>query len=484
MLAEIIAPARRAQFETESAVRLAQAPPATRSGEWDACARSAYHFIDEYVIIDEPQGAELATVPFKLWPAQADALVRFLVERLIIVLKARQIGLTWLVLAYFLWLCLFKPGRVCLLFSKTEDPDAYELLRRVKAMYLRLPDWMRAERPIVRENMSTIEWSNGSRVQSLAATKSAGRSFTASAVLLDEFAHMLWGPHVYTALKPVIDGGGQLFLVSTANGETGLFHDLWQKAAKKLNNFYALFLSWRTRIDRTEEWRAKVAADAVDSRLDLQEYPDTDEDAFQATGNERFLPSMALWDACKETLPSLDKREPAVLVLDAGVTNDHFGLLLITRHPERHADVAVRYVQEWIPPKGGQIDFQGTPEAPGPELMVRLLCQNYNVISVTYDPHELRDMAGRLNKEGIAWFREFPQGAERLEADKALLDLVVGRRVAHDGNAALRAHISNADRKVDAESRKLRIVKREDALKIDLAVCASMGAAVALELNI
>ena len=71
--------------------------------------------------------------------------------------------------------------------------------------------------------------------------------------------------------------------------------------------------------------------------------------------------------------------------------------------------------------------------------------------------------------------RDFPQGQQRLEADKQLLDIIMQRRLAHDGNQALRTHIDNADKKVDAETRKIRLIKRENQMKIDLAVALSMA---------
>jgi phage terminase large subunit-like protein len=71
----------------------------------------------------------------------------------------------------------------------------------------------------------------------------------------------------------------------------------------------------------------------------------------------------------------------------------------------------------------------------------------------------------------------FPQGAARLEADKGLLDLIEQRRIAHDGDATLRAHLDNANRKQDADGRRLRIVKRRQSQKIDLAVALSMACA-------
>lgn len=242
----------------------------------------AARFINENIRIDEPHGDALSIIPFRLWPAQTDALARLLAERLIVFLKARQVGITWLTLAYALWLCLARPGRVVLLFSKTEN-DAWELARRVRMMYLRLPEGMRESVGLARDNLSSLEWSNGSRVHSLAATKGAGRSFTASLVILDEFAFMQYAQDVYTALKPTVDGGGQMIVISSANGEAGLFHDLWDKAQAGRNNFFPIFLSWRARPDRDDEWRRRVAREALSEVAVLQEYPNSPEDAFRLT---------------------------------------------------------------------------------------------------------------------------------------------------------------------------------------------------------
>jgi phage terminase large subunit-like protein len=93
-------------------------------------------------------------------------------------------------------------------------------------------------------------------------------------------------------------------------------------------------------------------------------------------------------------------------------------------------------------------------------------------------------MATRLRREGIAKFYEFSQSAMRAESDKMLYDLITQKRLAHDGNGDLRQHIDNADRKADNQDRKMRIVKREESLKIDLAVCLGMSAYRCLYLNL
>ena len=92
-------------------------------------------------------------------------------------------------------------------------------------------------------------------------------------------------------------------------------------------------------------------------------------------------------------------------------------------------------------------------------------------------------MATRLKKRGIANFREFNQSKDRLVADKQLQDLIMSRRIAHDGNPMLRQHIDNANIKkggVDG----VRIVKRSPSLKVDAAVALSMAASRAMYFTI
>lgn len=194
-----------------------------------------------------------------------------------------------------------------------------------------------------------------------------------------------------------------------------------------------------------------------------------------------FIP-IEWWDAAVNPLPLVPgDQTPMVLVLDAGVTGDCFGLLGITRDPGKldPPGLAVRVVHKWDPPPGGSINFAG------PEAVIRALCEEYNVVEVAYDPYQLHDLATRLMGAGVAWFRPFQQGEDRLKADKGLYDLIVHRRIRHDGNADLREHLTNANAKHSiGEDTRLRLVKKSDARKIDLAVCLSMGASECLRLQL
>jgi Terminase large subunit, T4likevirus-type, N-terminal len=227
-------------------------------------------------------------MPFKLWPDQITLARRLPAERLLVILKARQLGISWLVCAYVLHLCLFHPGKVALLFSQGQD-EANELLRRIAVLYDRLPAGLKAVGPALkRSNTSELAWANGSRIESLPATQRAGRSFTASLVVMDEAAHMQWGARLYAAAKPTMDDGGQLIVLSTANGAGGFFHTLWSKAVARVNGFATAFLPWWSRPGRDQAWYDRKLAEATDPDLIKQEFPADETEAFIASGRVRF----------------------------------------------------------------------------------------------------------------------------------------------------------------------------------------------------
>lgn len=204
-----------------------------------------------------------------------------------------------------------------------------------------------------------------------------------------------------------------------------------------------------------------------------------------------FLPSMLWWDACKENLPDLGKREPMVLSVDAATgreigQSDCFAIVGVTRHPdpERKKDsVAIRYSKAWQAPAGGKIDFVGSELNPGPERELRRLCKEYNVVCITGDPRDLHDMFMRFRRERVAYMKEFGQVNKRTEADTDWLRVIQEKRVAHSGDALLRRHIQNSDRKTNDRGKHLRITQRLASYKVDLNVASSMGSYTALRLN-
>jgi phage terminase large subunit-like protein len=210
------------------------------------------------------------------------------------------------------------------------------------------------------------------------------------------------------------------------------------------------------------------------------------------TQTTTFVP-MEWWDACDRSgeWPEIPENQIMILAADAGTMKDNFGVVVCCNHPDREKypdDVLVWYARKWVPPKGSRgLDFIGTDENPGPEMEIRRLGRERVIQEIAYDEYQLHDMMSRIRKEEGLWCRRFPQGSgkhSRTVADAALYDKIRDRKIWHRGEPELREHIQNANAKIDDQERRMRIVKRVEHLKVDLAVGLSMAAYEVERLNL
>lgn len=225
-------------------------------------------------------------------------------------------------------------------------------------------------------------------------------------------------------------------------------------------------------------WQTKAYYAQEEAVLQANEYKRVHRNSW-VSSTKQFVP-MEWWYACEvKPLPTMSKFREIVVSLDAGVTDDCFAMIGVSREGD---STTVRYSRAWYPPKGGKIEFSGADpnDLEYPEGELRRLAKEYNVIVFTYDPYQLEDFARRMTNAGLGFFDPFPQGAPRLVADKELYDAIRNRTLKHSGEAELTAHINNANSTTEDKD-TLRIIKRALALKIDLAVALSMARAKAME---
>lgn len=281
--------------------------------EKERSRRDCSYFIGEYVKIEDRDNKDSVVIPFRLWDRQKHVLLTFLTERLIQVLKARQLGLTWLALAYAAWSMIFKAGFSVIALSKTED-DAFELVRRVVFIIQHLPQWLQPRFDYTKSSL-IVYHDNGepSTFQSFPASQNAGRSFTASLLLLDEWAFQQWAREIWTAAYPSVNRptGGQVIGLSTiARGS--LFEELWTE----VNGFVKIFLGWDSDPRRTHDWYESTRKQLKDETL--SEYPATVEEAFSIPGGAFFSDFRTKIHVKPriETIPSWYER---IRVLDYGL---------------------------------------------------------------------------------------------------------------------------------------------------------------------
>ena len=250
--------------------------------EREKCHEDPFYFISTYARIGADDGSGL--IPFDLFDYQRDLLGKFLSDKSLIILKARQLGITELVAAYTIWRTL-KPTITAIVISQ-DDPAAKEFLRRARVIWENLPPWLKV--PAVDEGKtSTLELVNGSRILPFPATERAGRSFTAQILVLDEWAQQLHQEEIYAAASPIIkSSNGQIIGVSTARGVGNFYARQWRKAQEG-RGMTPVFIPWHARPGRTQEWYDRATEDYEPWQV-AQEFPATAEEAFRLSGRPRF----------------------------------------------------------------------------------------------------------------------------------------------------------------------------------------------------
>jgi hypothetical protein len=217
------------------------------------CRKSFPYFCHNYCHVLSSDNEGGSWVPFKLWPEQRRVAQMLQEKRLLVILKARQLGLTWLVLAFALWLVLFHPIATVLLFSR-RDLEAVDLLAmRLRGMYDRLPDWLKVD-GFLKDNGHEWALSNGSRVMAFPTT--AGDSYTGTLAVVDEADLAPDLGRLMRAVKPTIDGGGRMILLSRADKSQpqSAFKRIYVAAKQGLTDWAHVFLPWSARPERTPEW--------------------------------------------------------------------------------------------------------------------------------------------------------------------------------------------------------------------------------------
>lgn len=251
-------------------------------------------FIEDFVYI-ECVGKDPLVQKFKLWSAQKEAVKSILKNRLNAILKARQIGITWLTLSMCVWAMLVFKGFRIGAISKSED-DAKELVRRMTVILSNMPTLIQAEReaPAGWSGATysstamdiTVMTRNGpdSVFKAFPASTSAGRSFTFNWLVLDEWAFHQFADEIWTSLFPTVNSGAAKVIGLSTIKRGSLFENIFVTAD---NGFNKIFIPWTADPARDEKWYHDTVG-ALGPEKTLQEYPATIEEALMVPGGQMF----------------------------------------------------------------------------------------------------------------------------------------------------------------------------------------------------
>lgn len=228
----------------------------------------------------------LGRVKFDLYPYQKSVLYQFLKERFNIILKFRQAGITELIAMYCLWLTMYHPNKKVNIIS-IKDTVAKKVLKKIKFMYKNLPWYLQT--PIINGrtgeygSASTMEFSNGSIIESIPTSDQAGRSESLSLLVIDEAAIVRWASTIWASAFPTLSTGGSAIVNSTPYGVGNFYHSTWVDAVSGNSPFNPIRLRWQMHPDRDQDWYNEMAT-ALGPKRTAQEI-DGD---FLSSGNTVF----------------------------------------------------------------------------------------------------------------------------------------------------------------------------------------------------
>lgn len=163
----------------------------------------------------------------------------------IIVLKARQLGISTATEAIlFLW-CFLFPGTNGLVLSH-EDPAAQELFQMTKLYWDTWPHRsLYTQRYATRKQLQWTETRSQLRVAT-AKNEQSGRGSTIQALHASEVAYWQDPANLWSGLDQTVSQhpGSIVILESTANGVGNWFYDMWQRAEEGSVDYIPMFFPW------------------------------------------------------------------------------------------------------------------------------------------------------------------------------------------------------------------------------------------------
>jgi hypothetical protein len=191
---------------------------------------------------------------------------------------------TTLMTIYALWVALFEEDQRILIVANKEQ-TAKMILKRIKVAFEMMPNFIKAG--AVEYGQTNIMLSNGSSIGISTTSSDAGRGESVNCLVVDEISHIENSllSDFWASVYPIISSAkkSKILVASTPKGIGNLFHNLWEDANKKgdeWNGWHPERVDWWEVPNRDEKWKAETMRTIGSRELFAQEF----ENAFLASG--------------------------------------------------------------------------------------------------------------------------------------------------------------------------------------------------------
>jgi len=222
--------------------------------ENEKCSKDCRYWIETWAWTFDPRLSEGKFRPFLLFPVQVDYIdwlnLRYKNQEDGIVEKSRDMGFSWLSVAWATWKFLFEDGFTCVFGSNLiRNVDTLgnhkSLFEKIRMILRALPVWMLPKGFSKRAHLNTkLRIINPERNGIITGEggHNIGRSDRASIVFIDEAAHVERAEEVEQALSQTTDcriwgstpkGSGNLFYTKVKSDQFPVFRFHWQQDPRK-----------------------------------------------------------------------------------------------------------------------------------------------------------------------------------------------------------------------------------------------------------
>lgn len=239
------------------------------------------------------------------WRWQRHLLDLLLRERRLIVLKGRQIGVTWLTLALDVAEALTMPGTASLLYRQRHD-EAIDNVIRWWTLFESLPEYLRMGAEVIKPDRSQRPGKDGvvlrfpggrfSEIVPMSSAKASGHGRAVRRIILDEAAYIEELAAIGAAVEPAAGDQARIVLISTAAGRANLetgegneFHRRWMTADN--GGYVRVFFPYDVHPDRDKQWYDTAPeVQSLPLHLRHQQWPRDANEAFALSSRVFFDP--------------------------------------------------------------------------------------------------------------------------------------------------------------------------------------------------
>lgn len=186
----------------------------------------------------------------------------------IIWMASRQVGKTTTLGALLVTKMTFTNNYNILIVSNKEK-SAKEVVAKITEVIKELPFFLKPG--CINVGQTGIKFENGSQITISATTNTASIGFTINFVLLDEFAHVPENivNNFWRSVYPTLSASkiSQCMIISTPNGTTNKFYDVWSNSIAGKNSFVNMRTDYWEVPGRDEAWAAQTRADFGDEEF-------------------------------------------------------------------------------------------------------------------------------------------------------------------------------------------------------------------------